>query len=120
MKSMHPRFLLLSATLATAAAFAQAPAAPAPAAPAPPLVQDAPTLEGRKNQKVEKIHVEDSAVSIDEIRYAGQTQSITVHPKDNMPEYEIQPNDLTHSRPADSREGLSRNTGPRVWNIFKF
>jgi hypothetical protein len=112
---MHPRFLLLSAVLASASALAQTPAAPPP-----PLVQDAPALEGRKNQKVEKIHVEDSRVSIDEIRYAGQTQSITVQPKADVPEYEIQPNDLTHSRPADSREGLSTTNGPRVWNVFKF
>jgi hypothetical protein len=117
---MHPRFLLLSAVLASASALAQAPAAPAAAGSALPLVQDAPPLEGRMNQKVEKIHVEDSRVSIDELRYGGQTQSITVHPKDRMPDYEIQPNDLAHSRPADSREGLSTTNGPRVWNFLRF
>ena len=112
---MHARILLLSACLASTAALAQTPAAP----PAP-LVQDAPALEGRKNQKVENIHVEDSRVSIDEVRYGGQTQSITVHPKDQMPEYEIQPTDLARSRPADHRDGMSSATGQRVWNLFKF
>jgi hypothetical protein len=113
---MHPRFLLLSAVLASASALAQTPAAPS----APPLVQDSPTLEGRKTQKVEKLHVEDSRVSIDELRYGGQTQSITVHPKDHMPDYEIQSNDLARSRAADGREGLGTTTGPRVWNFLRF
>jgi len=112
---MHPRFLLLSALLASAAASAQAPATPPV-----PLVQDSPPLEGRKNQKIEKIHVEDSRVSIDEVRYAGQTQSITVHPKANVPAYEIQPTDLGRSRPADNRDGMSSANGQRVWNVFHF
>ena len=108
---MPPRLLLLAALLASRAALAQTPA---------PLVQDSPTLEGRKNQAVEHIHVEDSRVTIDEIRYGGQTQNITVHPKANVPEYEIQPTDLARSRPADKRDGMSSATGQRVWNIFKF
>jgi hypothetical protein len=82
--------------------------------------QTAPPLEGRKNQKVEQIRVEDDAVVIEEIRYAGQTQSVTVKPKANMPEYEIQPTDMARSRPGDHRDGLSSATGQRVWNILKF
>ena len=65
---MRARILLLSAVsalTAATAALAQAPAAP--------TVQDAPALEGRKNQRVELIRVEDAAVSIDEVRYGGQT-----------------------------------------------
>jgi hypothetical protein len=112
---MHARLLLLSAVLASTTALAQTPAAPAA-----PLVQDSPTLEGRKNQKVEKIHVEDSRVVIDEMRYGGQTESITVRPKDGMPEYEIQPSDMARSRPADNRDGLSSANGQRVWNFLKF
>lgn len=116
---MHPRILVPVALLACAGAFAQAPAAPATAASAP-LVQDSPTLEGRKNQKVEKIHVEDSRVAIDEMRYGGRTESITVQPKDNMPAYEIQPSDQSRGRPIDDRGGLGATTGPRVWNFLHF
>jgi hypothetical protein len=116
---MRPQFLLLSALLASSAAWAQVPAAPAPAGAAP-LVQDSPPLEGRKNQRIERIHVEDNGVAIDEVRYGGQTQSITVQPKANVPEYEIQPTDLARSRPADNRDGMGSATGKRVWNFFHF
>jgi hypothetical protein len=118
---MHPRILVPVALLACASAFAQAPAAPTAAASASaPLVQDSPTLEGRKNQKVEKIHIEDSRVAIDEMRYGGRTESITVHPKDDMPAYEVQPSDKARGRPIDGREGLGATTGPRVWNFLRF
>ena len=110
---MHPRFLLLAPLLAWAAVAAQTAPAAAPA-------QQAPQLEGRKNQKVEHIRVEDDAVVIDEVRYAGQTQNVTVKPKGNMPEYEIQPTDMARSRPGDHRDGLSSATGKRVWNVLNF
>lgn len=110
---MHLRFLLLAPLLACTALSAQTP-------PAPPLVQESQPLEPRKNQKVERIHLEDAGSTIDEVRYGGQTQSITVQPKANVPEYEIQPTDLARSRPADSRDGLSGAKGQRVWNLFHF
>ena len=88
--------------------------------PAPPLVQESQQTEGRKNQKVERIHIEDRATIIDEVRYGGQTQSIVVQPKGGMPEYESQPTDLSRSRPTDHRDGMSSATGKRVWNFFKF
>jgi len=88
-------------------------------APVPP-VQESPQLEGRKNQRVERIHHEDRGAVIDELRYGGQTQSITVQPKADVPEYEIQPTDLSRSRPADHRDGMSSATGQRVWNLFRF
>jgi hypothetical protein len=110
---MHVRLLLLAPLLACTALAAQT-------VPAPPLVQESQPLEGRKNQRVEHIHHEDAGAKIDEIRYGGQTQSITVQPKGDMPEYEIQPTDLARSRPADHRDGLSSANGQRVWNIFKF
>ncbi len=108
---MHPRFLLLAPLLACTALAAQTPSVP---------VQEPPQLEGRKNQKVEHIRLEDESVIIDEVRYAGQTQSITVKPKGNMPEYEIQPTDMARTRPGDHRDGLSSATGQRVWNVLKF
>jgi len=103
--------MLVSALLAWTAVCAQQ---------APPQVQDSPTLDGRHNQRIERIHIEDSGVKIDELRYGGQTQSITVQPKANVPEYEIEPTDLGRSRPADHRDGMSSATGQRVWNVFKF
>ena len=107
---MLPRTLLLASLFACTGLGAQT---------APALVERAPAI-GRNDQKIERIRVEDTAVVIDEVRYGGQTQSITVQPKANMPEYEIQPTDLARSRPADKRDGMSSATGQRVWNIFKF
>ena len=88
--------------------------------PGPPLVQETQQLEGRKNQKVEHIHIEDKRTTIDEIRYGGQTESIVVQPKGDVPEYEVQPSNLSRSRPADRRGGMSDATGTPVWNFLKF
>ena len=88
--------------------------------PAPPLVQESQQTEGRKNQKVERIRIEDAGVRIDEVRYGGQAQSIVVQPKAGVPEYEIQPSNLSRTRPADHRDGMSNATGTRVWNFFRF
>ena len=87
--------------------------------PVPP-VQEQLSTDGRHNQRVERIRIEDSGVVVDEVRYAGQTQSIVVQPKADVPEYEIQPTDLARSRPADHRDGMGNATGQRVWNLFKF
>jgi hypothetical protein len=85
----------------------------------PPAQPSAPA-DARKNQRVERIHIEDGGARIDELRYGGQTQSIVVQPKADVPEYEIQPTDLARSRPADKRDGMSSATGQRVWNLFRF
>ncbi|MBG9390371.1 hypothetical protein [Caenimonas aquaedulcis] len=99
--------LLLTVLLGGFAALAQAqtaPAGPATAAAVPPpaLVQDPTPADGRRNQRVERIHVEDSRVVIDETRYAGQTEKIRVKPKNGAPAYEVQPG------------------GARVWNVLDF
>lgn len=80
-------------------------------------MQDSPPPDPRKNQKIEHIHVEDSAVKIDETRYAGQTESITVRPKDGLPAYEIQPATQTRQRLDDGRKPVG---GERVWNVLAF
>ena len=54
------------------------------------------------------------------MRYAGQTQSVTVKPKSGLPAYQIQPTDMARSRPGDHRDGLSSATGQRVWNVLDF
>jgi hypothetical protein len=111
---MRSRLLLLVPLLACSALSAQTVPAAAPTVP------ESPPAEGRRNQRVERIHVEDGGAAIDEVRYGGQTQSITVQPKAAVPEYEIQPTDLGRSRPADHRDGMSNATGHRVWNLFRF
>ena len=110
---MRYRLLPIALMLACTALAAQT-------VPAPPLVQESQPQDGRRNQKVQRIQIEDEGARIDEVRYGGQTQSITVQPKANVPEYEIQPTDLARSRPADHRDGMSGATGQRVWNVFRF
>ena len=81
-----------------------------------PLVQESQPQDPKKNQKIERIHVEDSAVKIDEVRYAGQTQSVTVQPKSGLPAYEIVP--ANPARDGDSRRNATG--GERVWKLFNF
>jgi hypothetical protein len=100
--------------------FLLALAAVAAAAQTPPTDAPGEPLDPRKNQKIERIRVEDAANRIDELRVGGQTQQITVQPKAAVPAYEIQPTDLGRTRPADHRDGLSGATGKRVWNVLAF
>jgi hypothetical protein len=77
-------------------------------------------LQGRNNQRTERIRVEDGGSRVDELRVGGQTQSITVQPKgSDMPEYEVQSPDGARSR-SGSNSGAETNTAPRVWNVMKF
>ncbi|MCJ0764135.1 hypothetical protein [Variovorax terrae] len=116
------RAVLLSLLLVAAgsAALAQNPAPNA--LPAPPGGQEPLTRSGpaalRGDQRIERIRVEDGGSRIDEVRYGGETQSITVQPKANVPEYEVLPLDGARSRP----NGLDTPgpTGQRVWNVIKF
>ena len=74
--------------------------------------------EGRRNQRTERIRIEDEGSRVDELRIGGQTQFITVQPKvGNLPEYEVQPSDGVRNRP---RNGAETDTGSRVWNLKKF
>ncbi len=90
--------IFLFALLACAAAHAQAPSA---AAGTPPVVRDAQAA-GRTSQRIERVRIEDAGARVDELRYGGETQSITVQPKTDLPEYQL------------------RSDGARVWNVFKF
>ncbi len=97
-------------TLCCGAVLAQTPAAqPAPA----------PGAKLAPEPRIEHIHHEDAGSTIDELRYGGETQRITVQPKANVPPYEIQPNDGTHGEPA-ARDGIGPSRGQRVWNILKY
>ena len=97
-------------TVCCGAALAQAPA---------PLQAPAPGAKLAPEQRIEHIHHEDAGSTIDERRYGGETQSITVQPKANVPSYEIEPTDGTHSQPA-ARDGAGPAAGRRVWNILKY
>ena len=65
---------------------------------------------GRTNQTIERLRTEDAGSRIEELRVGGQTQSISVQPKNDMPAYEI--------RPSDAQGGP--NAGQRMWNFKKF
>ena len=104
-------------SLTTAAVLAGCCGAALAQAPAAGEAQAAP--KGRPDQRIEQIRTEDSGARIDELRVGGQTQSITVTPKANMPEYEIQPTEGARTRPTQ-REGAESGSGPRVWNVLKF
>ena len=104
--SRHTALISVLLACALSAAQAQAPA-------------DNP-VDGRRNQKIQRIVLEDAGNRIEELRYGGQTQSITVQPRGDMPAYEVEPANLSRSRPADQREGLSGAGGQRSWNVLRF
>lgn len=109
-------FLGAAFLLCASGVLAQAPVAAAD--PAAPLVRE-PVEGSRSNQKVERIQHEDAGSRIDELRYGGRTERITVQPKGGMPEYEIQPDAASGARPADTRDGPS-GAGQRRWNVLRF
>jgi len=93
---------------------------PPPPATAPGVdVKDDSAEPGRRNQKIERIRVEDGGATVDELRYGGQTQSITVTPKGRMPSYEVLPNSSGKSPQGNGETGTG-GTGPAVWNVLKF
>ena len=108
------RALLLLAGLSCAFAHAQNPATPAgqpadPAAAAP-----------RTEKRIERIRTEDAGSRVDEVRYGGETQSITVQTKSGLPEYEIVPSNGARNRPIGERDAASGSSGQRVWKLFDF
>jgi hypothetical protein len=76
-------------------------------------------LDPRKNQKIERIHIEDAGNTIDELRVGGQTENITVKPKSDLPAYQVPADNLARTRPADDRDGFAGH-GQRVWNVLGF
>jgi hypothetical protein len=111
--------LAAAAVLAGAPALAQT-AAPTPAAaPAPALEPGTNPVSRRPEPTIERIHVEDAGSRIDELRVGGETQSITVQPKANVPAYEVLPSDGAKGGTNPSAPGTG-SAGKRVWNVFKF
>lgn len=113
------RATLLAAGLSLLPALGHAQTPPPQSASAAPAAESQP-LDGRRNQKIEHITVEDRGAKVDEVRYGGVTQSITVQPKDSaLPSYDIQPTDGTRQR-TGATDGNSSSGGQRVWNVLKF
>lgn len=83
--------------------------------------QEQRSTEGRHNQRIEHIVVEDAGSRVQELRVGGQTQSITVQPKTGtpLPAYEVRANDGARARPGNFNESDSINA-PRVWNLRQF
>ena len=99
-----PLVALLVAFYLAAPQVASAQASQATATP-PLRVEALPALAApdRSNQLIEQIAVEGSNIHIDETRFGGETRSITVAPKGNLPVYDVQP-----------------VTGLRTWKILGF
>ena len=117
-------FALFLLSLATCQAQAQAqtpaPVPPATAAAATAPANGQPARGSRPDQRIEHIQIEDKSVRIDELRFGGETQNITVQPTNGMPAYEVVPANGARSRPQGERDSASGNAGQRVWKLFNF
>ncbi|RZJ25126.1 MAG: hypothetical protein EOO54_07295 [Haliea sp.] len=114
--------LVAAAVLAGAPALAQTAApAPAPAAaPAPVLQPGTNPTSRRPDAAIQRIRTEDAGSRIDEVRVGGETQSITVQPKADVPAYEVLPSDATKGGGTGPSKSGAGATGSRVWNVLKF
>lgn len=112
---MRSLLFFLCVAVAASAASGQTPAAPGR-----PALEEREPLPGRTNQKIERIRHEDAGSRIDELRVGGQTENITVQPKADVPEYEVQPSTFSRGRPADNRDGMGADGGKRNWNLLRF
>ena len=108
--------MAILALAAAAAASAQAPApaaSPAAAASGAAVTRDELQLD-RRTQRVEHIRTEDAGSRVDEMRAGGETKSITVQPKANVPPYSVQPADPTNMSHGEAGPGAP---GRRVWKV---
>ena len=108
--------MAILALAAAAAASAQAPApaaSPAAASSGAAGTRDELQLD-RRTQRVEHIRTEDAGSRVDEVRAGGETKSITVQPKANVPPYSVQPADPTNMSHGEAGPGAP---GRRVWKV---
>ena len=111
---------MFAATAALACAPALAQTAAAAAVKVPALAPGANPTSSRPEPAIQRIRVEDAGSRIDELRVGGETQSITVQSKADVPAYEVLPSDATRGGgTAPSKSGVG-STGSRVWNVLKF
>lgn len=118
----HPICSLLlagtAALLVGAAALAQTTPVAAPAAvAAEPGINP---VGKRPEPAIQRIRTEDAGSRIEEVRVGGETQSITVQPKTNVPAYEVLPNDGAKGGGTAPSASGAGNAGKRVWNVLKF
>jgi hypothetical protein len=71
---------------------------------------------GQQTRRV--VVIEDAGSRIEEQRMGGQTERISVQPKNNAPAYEVLPENP--SRNPGAQGPARRGGGERVWNIFSF
>lgn len=94
--------LLLTLCLSCASiSWAQAPA-PVQAASTPQKPSTG-TAPGVIEKRTERIRIEDTGARIDELRVGGETKSIDVKPKGDMPAYQVAP-----------------SSGERSWKVLDF
>ena len=72
----------------------------------------------RPDKKIERIRTEDTGARIDELRVGGETQLITVQPKNGGAAYEVKP--AEGARGSAPAAASSDTNGSRVWNVLKF
>ncbi len=106
--------LLLTAALVVALVPAQAQTSSR--TPVGESVREVSTQDGR-NQRIERIELQDSGSRIDEVREGGQTKSITVQPKASVPPYDVRP---AGASALDNPAAAPGSAGPRTWKIFSF
>ena len=107
------------ATLAFAAAAGASAQTPAPVQPAPATPSGATVTRDelpldRRTQRVEHIRTEDAGSRVDEVRAGGETKSISVQPKANVPPYSVQPANPTNMGQGEAGPGAP---GRRVWKV---
>lgn len=81
----------------------------------------AASSESRRDQRIERIRIEDGGSRIDELRVGGETQSIVVSPKGGMPSYDIIPGSANRDLARGERgNGSVGGGGTRVWKVMGF
>jgi hypothetical protein len=106
-----------ASTLVLAQSQAVAPQAAAAAnAPGGVITREEVKLDS-STQKIEHIQVDGQRVQVNELRAGGQTESITVKPKGRLPQYDVQPMDM--SRPQVP-PGVPGGAGQRTWKLVDF
>lgn len=111
---MRAATIILTSFLAVAPVLAQDKGenSPQPNAQASEQLQNTEQKGDKRNQRIERIRVEDEGSRVDELRVGGETKNITVQPKvGNLPAYEVQPQN------AEGADGIN---GRRVWRALQF
>lgn len=121
MRALLHSLPLLAALLAcTFAGVAQAQSPATTPAGTTAGAEPAAAGDKRTDKRIERVHTEDAGSRVDEVRYGGETQSITVQTKSGLPEYEIVPANGARNRPLGDRDAASGSSGQRVWKLLNF